>query len=58
MKHSPMWRVAGLTWLVAALALALPAHADGGGGDGASGVISPGFGTLDAIVGWLWLLVF
>lgn len=57
MKHSPMLRASRLAWLVTALALALPAHADGGAGDGTGGVISPGFGTLGAIVGWLWRLV-
>jgi hypothetical protein len=40
---------------MALLALALPAHADGG--EGTDGGITPGLGTLGAVVGWLWRLV-
>jgi hypothetical protein len=44
-----------LAVLAITLTTALPALANG---DSPDGIITPGFGTLGALIDWLWLLVF
>lgn len=55
MKTTLSSKAAAMALLAMALALALPAHADGG--EATDGGITPGLGTLGAVVGWLWRLV-
>ena len=43
--------------MAALLAAAAPALADGDAGDGADSIITPGFGTLHELIGWVWRML-
>lgn len=58
MKSTHTARAACLAVLAITLTTALPALAGGNRGDTPDSIITPGFGTLGAIVGWLRLMVF